>query len=287
MTKNNHNDINDVLKTIQRAHNTFTYEVWIPSMKKNVPFKEISTSQQKRLLKSIIDSEVYNTEFIMALYTIIKENCTDESVDVNDLTIIDKLVIALKMRSVSIGNEVPIKLTSKSDDSIEISSSINLTKLLARVKKIIKTPSVETATHGAFTVTCGIPSILDEYSLESELRSNNEDIEIDNYDELRRSIGEKFLGETSKYVKRIEIESTQEDKEPTVIDFSQVKFADRIKLIESLPAKCMEHVLGYINVIEKETEKIVLYNGKYTHKSGEEEIFDYNLSLDGSFFIAS
>jgi len=286
MTEQNTNiNVTDVLKTIQRASNTFSYEVWVPSLNREVPFKEISTSQQKRLLKSIIDSEVYNTEFIMTLYDIINENCSDATVNVSELDIIDKLFIALKMRSVSVGNTVDITLTSTKDESIEINSKIDISKLLQKTKKTVKQLKPSSKKYEIYTITCGIPSILDEYKLESEVRAGSEDLEIDNYDELRKSIGEKFLGETSKYIKTLKIEP--EGEEPTVVDFNRLTFKERIQIIESLPARCVEHVLDYIGKVEKEMEKVTVYTGSYTHKDASKEEFNYTLSIDGGFFMPS
>ena len=36
---------------MDRVNEVFSYEIWIPSLKKNVMFREINTSQQKRLIK--------------------------------------------------------------------------------------------------------------------------------------------------------------------------------------------------------------------------------------------
>jgi hypothetical protein len=55
---------------MNRANETFVYEVPIPSLKRKVMFREVNTSQQKRLIKAIIDSPAYNTEFIFALFVI-------------------------------------------------------------------------------------------------------------------------------------------------------------------------------------------------------------------------
>ena len=70
-------NINDILNVMNRANEVFSYEIWIPSLQKDVMFREMTTSQQKRLIKSVIDSPIYNTEFIFAISQIIKENCAE------------------------------------------------------------------------------------------------------------------------------------------------------------------------------------------------------------------
>ena len=66
MTTNN--DTSSLLAAMKEANQSFKYDVMIPSLNRNVPFSEISTAQQKKLIKSIIDSEIYNTEFILCMY---------------------------------------------------------------------------------------------------------------------------------------------------------------------------------------------------------------------------
>ena len=107
--------IEDVLNIVKKVNDTFAYEVFIPSLNKSILFREINTSQQKRLIKAIIDSPVFNTEFIFTLRQIIKENCVDEKLDIDQLTILDKFIISLIMRSVSVGNSYEVELECSND----------------------------------------------------------------------------------------------------------------------------------------------------------------------------
>ena len=65
--------LESVLDLMDRVNETFAYGVWVPSLNKEIMFREINTSQQKRLIKSVIDSPIYHTEFIFTLRQILKE----------------------------------------------------------------------------------------------------------------------------------------------------------------------------------------------------------------------
>ena len=275
-------ELQQALQTIQRINNTFAYEIWVPSLSRNVMFKEINTSQQKRLLKSIIDSEVHNTEFISTIYNIIKENCDDTEVDIDGLSIIDKLFICLKMRSVSISNDINLEFVSKHDEDIQFKAKIDLEKIIkAGIKKIKHESEVVIKDHG-FDITCRVPSILTEFTLENELRKNTQDLEIDNVEELRESIGDKFIGEVSKYIAKIQ-PSDSED----VIDITTFSFKDRIELIESLPSKCLSSVIAYMNQVNKDIDSVTIYKHTFKHEDGKKEVFEHTLSIDSNFFIVS
>lgn len=277
-------DLDKILNTMNRVNETFAYEVWIPSLNKEIMFREINTSQQKRLIKSIIDSPVYNTEFIFTLRQILKENCIDTKINVDELTILDKLFIAIKMRSVSIGDAVEIEITGEDDKPI--TRGIGLTKIIDSAKKKINVPKPKNIKDdsGVYTVECSIPSILTEYKLEDELRKNSEEVDINSPEKLRQTIGDAFIGEVVKYIKSITIE----DKDETLkfVFDDNVSFRNRIALVEKLPTKLLEKVVSYINEVKVELDKVVLINVE-VERDGKKEKVEERLTIDGSFFTYS
>lgn len=287
MTENNteNNTVNtigkldDILKQMDRANESFVYGIWVPSLNKEVMFRELNTSQQKRLIKSIIDSPVFNTEFIFALRQIIKENCVD-NINTDDFTVLDKLFIIVKMRAVSIGNTYEITIDEK------IKRGLGLEEFLEKAKKQLKIPEPQKLTDdkGIFSVDCNIPTIGTEYSLEMEFRSNTTDIDIDSIDKLKKVIGESFINEIVKYITCLSIK--QDDKITQVIFDNNVTFKTRITLIEKLPTKLLEKIVNYINTIRKELDKISVYKFEY-EKDGVKEIKEERLTIDGSFFTIS
>ena len=275
-------DVADILKILNRANESFAYEVFIPSLQKNVMFRQINTSQQKRLLKAIIDSPAYNTEFIFALRQIIAENCVD-SIDVNNLTIYDKMIIAMTMRAMSISNDLDMTFTiPKTKDVAEqkITRRMSLKDLIDTALKTIKIEDIIIKDErGIYEIYCSLPTIYDEFKLEDELRKNVMTIEIKNENELRNTIGEVFINEIVKYVKKIIIRSNNEEN---TIDLKDVKFAERIKIIESIPAQINKQIIEYINNIVKEFGKVLLFKETINGVTVEER-----LKIDASFFTVS
>ncbi len=270
-------NVNDIIKLMNRVNETFTYEIYIPSLQKNVMFRQINTAQQKRLIKSIIDSPAYNTQFIFTLKKIIDENCV-ESINIDDLTILDKIIIAIKMRSYSIGND--FELSFDMPDGEKVTRIIKLNELLENKLESIKIePRTISDSKGVFTIVCGLPTISDEYRLEDELRRNTITVEINNEKDLRETIGEVYVNELVKYIKQISI---KEDDQITDIDLKKVDFKNRIKIIEQLPTSATQQIVTYINDITKEFEKIILIKETINGKELEQRF-----KIDASFFTRS
>ena len=284
--KNEMGSMEEVLGLMDRVNEVFSYEVWIPSLNKNVMFRELNTNQQKRLIKAIIDSPVYNTEFIFALKKIIQENCVDSNVNVDELTIMDKAIIAMKMRSVSIGDIIELKIPVGTEENPStIQRGISIEKLLKDIKKNIKLPDPEIITdeRGVYSITCSIPTILAEYKLEDEMRKNSNSRDIKNYDELRQSVGDIFMGEIAKYIKDITI---GDGDKSTTIDLNALSFKNRITLIGKLPERIVKNVVKYIEKTKKAIDGITLVKVNIGTEE-EPEIKEEKFSIEASFFTGS
>jgi len=284
--KNEMGSMEELLGMMDRVNEVFAYEVWVPSLKRNVMFREINTSQQKRLIKSIIDSPVYNTEFIFTLRKVLKENCADTTVDIDSLTILDKLMISMKMRSVCVNDLIELNIpVGNPADKKTIKRGVSLEKLISDLKNNITLPDVETYTdeRGVYSVECGIPTILNEYKLEEEMRKNTETKDIKNYDELRQSIGDVFIGEIAKYVRGLSI---KDGDKITKVDLNALSFRNRIALLEKLPERISKGVLNYISKTKKEIDKVSLVKVNIGTEE-EPEIKEETFAIDGNFFTSS
>jgi hypothetical protein len=113
------------------------------------------------------------------------------------------------------------------------------------------------------------------------LRNKLANIEIEDIEELRQTVGDAFIGEIVKYVNKVSIKE-QDDNKLTLIEWQQFKFADRIKVIETFKTGLLKDILDYINVIRKEIDKIELINFEF---GGEK--YERRLTIDGNFFTIS
>lgn len=271
--------IDQINKIIRRKDIAYASHYAIPSLKKEIPFNEINTSQQKRLVKSVLDSPVYNTEFIYTFREILKENCQDDTVNIDDLTIVDKLVLALGLRMKSIGDKIDVEIQTK--DGKTVSIGLEASKILQMALTTINDIPSKIFEDKYYQIECSIPTIGIEYGLERELRNRLANIEIEDIEELRQTVGDAFIGEIVKYVNKVSIKE-QDDNKLTLIEWQQFKFADRIKVIETFKTGLLKDILDYINVIRKEIDKIELINFEF---GGEK--YERRLTIDGNFFTIS
>ena len=269
-------NIDDILKVMDKANSSFTYGVWVPSLDKEVQFKELKTAHQKMIVKTIIDSPVYNTQFIVIMQEVINQICADK-IDTDKLNILDKFFILLKVRSVCIGNKV----------ELEAGKVVDLEEVIENAKKgltILKPKSIKDK-NGIYKIKIDVPSIKEEAFLEQALRKDVESItEMDaeiNMENLREILNNTFTGELVKYIREIEI-SDKDKEEKITINLSDLGLADRIKLIDSLPTTISEKVVSYIEKVRNEINKIVTVKVLDGKKFKEEK-----LSIDGTFFTNS
>lgn len=270
--------IDDILNIISRTNETFIYDIYVPSLKQDVPFREITTSQQERLLKAIIDSPAYNTEFIFALRSIIKENCVNPEIDIGAFTIFDKMVIAIRMRSMSISNDLDLQFKVPNSDK-KIVRRINLDDLVKVALSEISVSPLTIEHDNTFQVICDLPTINDEYNLEKELRKNVETIQIKNEKELRETIGQVYTNEIVKYIRQINITTNDGIVE---LDLKNMKYKDRLSILAKLPAKLNNKIVDYIDTINKEFQKVTLFKEEVEGKTIEQR-----LKIDASFFTHS
>ena len=266
-----------VLKIVERQNIAYASSIWVPSLNRDVRFNEINTGQQKRLIKSIVDSPIYNTEFIYTLRDILKENCVEPGINVEDLTVLDKLLIAIGLRTNSIGNKVEIEVQTKNDKKINI--TLDLNEIYELAKNTIKVPSALVISDEFFSIECCIPTIKTEYMLELELRNHVDQSKITNKGELRNTIGDVFIGELVKYINKVSIK----DKDEFIpVDWQHFTFTNRIKIVETFKTKLLKQILDYVGTIKTELDKVEVVNFTF-----EDETFSKRLTIDGRFFTIS
>lgn len=270
--------VSEILSIVKKRETAHAFGIQIPSLNREIKFCEINTSQQKRLVKSIIDSPIYNTEFINTLHDIIKENCMELDIDVGELTVLDKLIIALKLRIYSIGDIIEVEIDLKNGNKTKVKLDLGRVYELALTN--IKIPEKIIVKDDYYVVECFVPTIGNEVKMEKELRNNVTHTEIQDSAELRKIIGDAFVGELVKYVNRISV--LNEKGEEILIPWSTYTFKQRIQIVETFKTKLLKEIIEYINGIKQEVDKIELINFEV-----DGEKYEKRLTIDGSFFMIS
>jgi hypothetical protein len=285
-------DINEIVSMLSRMNDTFSFPIYIPSLKKDVQFRQMTTAQQKSLVKTLVNNNEQSSDFIYAIYNIIKTNCVDKDVDIDALTILDKMFICIKLRAVSIGPDVTITIDKIRNEAQElIPINLSLDKAYDDMKKMY-TPAFETSCTSElvdkttkYMIGCTIPTLKSEIAIEKELqealKQKIEDSK-ENSKELKDAVGDMFIQEIVKFVSYIAI-PTDTDGELQKVDFTQLSFKNRIRLLEALPSSITSKLVEHVNKATAKLNSLSLV--KVTHDGVKHS---YQLEVtSNSFFIPS
>lgn len=267
-------NVDQMLDIINRCEISYASNIWVPSLKRDVKFAEINTSQQKRLIKSGIDSSVFNIDFLQTLRDIIKENCK-ESIDIDQLTIVDKLVIAIALRSASIGAviEVDVKIDDK-DTKVQL----DLAKIYDIVKSTIAQISPVVITDDIFEVTCNVPTIKRELDIEIALKNL---LEGNKNATVKDALGDAFVSEAVKYIAGVTIKTNGPEGN---IDtkWDELAVTDKTRIINKLKTKTLNQVIQFANTVREEADKVELVSFEIEGKP-----YQKRLTIDENFFMIS
>lgn len=256
----------EALKELDQL-NTFSLE--IPSLGKEISFKQLSTEQLKSILKTVVDSPIYNSQFITTFNKIIKDNCVSENANTEQFTVYDKVLILFKTRLESLSEEYTFNFTEEEQKQYSLPSfkTINLKEhfnnFLTKKYDFLHT----VIEHNGIKATCQLPSLATENKLEQELHKNIK-IEVESTEELREIIGETFINELTKYIGSLSIGDSSEN-------LLNLTFKNRVKIVEQLPTAVINKVLKYIEDYREKIKELtsVTFSG-----------LQKDISLDASFF---
>ena len=89
-------NITAIQKALQTGLNTNVSEYYVPSLGRKVGFKPLVTAQCKTLAKMLIESNEKPFDTFKVTIGMIKETCMDDSVDINQLTELDRIKILME-----------------------------------------------------------------------------------------------------------------------------------------------------------------------------------------------
>lgn len=230
-------NFNDIVSILDSLNQESALSFYLPSLKKEVKFKSISTGQQKTLLKASVDNPVFQTRFIIAVYNIIVENCQEKDI-INNLNIIDVLSILLQYRVSLYGTKFIVKNNEKS-------IQVNLQDCISKIKTAVL-PEIAKIEDGPIAITIGLPTLVEQYQLEKQIRekslSDKDLINLNNIN-IGDTIGDAFIGEISKYIKDITI---VKESNPHNLNYKDLSFNKRFAVLEKIPTTTVKQLLTYI-----------------------------------------
>jgi len=264
-----------VIELLKELEVSTSFDIYLPSLQKEVKFKQLTTEQLKRILRTALITAGYNSEFILTFNNIIKENCLDKSINTDNLTIYDKIFIIYKTKIVSISPDYNFAFTDEEINTFSLEetnktiSLIDIFNIFVNSKTEFKP---ETTTYNGCTVTCNIPSLATENKLESELHKNII-INLESENEVSKVISDAFINEVAKFVTSVNINEEE-------VNFLLLNFTERIKVIENLPVTITSFILKYIENYKKAIEPLL----SYTFVTDKNDTISKDITLDPTFF---
>jgi len=264
---------NNILSILDAINNESTKSVYIPSLKREVLFKSISTGQQKSILKAAVDNPVFQTRFTIAFYEIIQENCLEKEI-IPTLTTIDSAAIALQLRVGTSGTEYTLQQGSRKF-KVDLQTIIDKIKVIDIIKS-------EVLSDAVFSVTVGTPYIAEHYNIEKQLREKSTNDQQVLTAQITDTIGDAFVGEVSKFIKGITVFYNNQEQQT---DYATLSFAKRHALLEKLPNSVVQNVLKYMEKYVTIQKDLLTISG--TDIETNQVVNDLIVIIDSTLFIVS
>jgi hypothetical protein len=263
-------DFDNALKALNEASETFQVDVWIPSQNKYIKFKEIDAKQQKDLLNAAMDNSVYNSSFLKVFGQIIHDNILDDNLDsLEKIIAVDKASIAISLKN-QISNELRVVFDEKNDVieqiklepiiekfktyKTELSKTVELKNNVVKIKAELNHPNLKTEL--AYN-----QNLNKQYKKADQIKTN---------EEIQTIISDAFIGETSKYIKKLWIN----DQEVLLEDLT---INQKNAVVEKLPSGLIQKVLEQISLWKKELDSILTVNYQNYTKA---------ISIDSLLFLS-
>ncbi len=263
-------NFNDALKTLVSISNEkFTTDAWIPSLKRNIKIKEITANQQKSIIESVIDSTATNKyTFSKVFYEIITSNCLEDSAVISNLTVADKASLIFAFR-LQLSNFIKVEL----QDDPKLEKEVDILQIIEKFSTY-NHPTKEKITFSKNSIDIEldleIPTIKSEVEFDSFIY-NKKNKQFNELDDVKQIISEAFIGETAKYISNITINSVS-------IDYSKMTVAQKVQVIEKLPASLVQNILQKVILWKTDLDDI------YTIKIDN---ISKTLDMDGLLFLSN
>jgi hypothetical protein len=241
------NNVKQFLESIQELKPK-KFKTFQNSIEKDVSCFPLTFKQQKDLIATIADGTLGVLKFQKILNDILVENTEKE-----DLLIIDKIPIILKMRFESIGKTLKIE-----NEEYDITNCVENSQKFQNYEK-------SHTIKGAVTVELKTPSLKEEnkvltYAIEFFKREGDKN--------LGKNIGNIYTFEIVKFIDSIKF------GDQTLL-FSEIPVKDRVNVVESLPLTINKEIVKFIEKLKNIDKELLKIN-----VNEEEKEFD----IDVTFF---
>jgi len=264
-----------IISFLTELETVLKYNVYIPSLDKEVTFKQLTTEQLKQILQTAINNTIYNTDFILTINNIIKQNCLDADIDTNTFTIFDKLFFIFKTKIECISPEYSFVFTDDEINEYSLENDIYNANIVDHFDafRSIKPPLEKEFVNNGIKIKCALPTLNIESKLEEELHNNSVSVNALTEQEMQNIIGETFINELAKFIVNVSINDT-------LYDLSTLSFKDKTSIIEKIPVSVINDIIKYIESYKNIIDKLL----SYTFVTDRGVAFERSFPIDATFF---
>jgi len=264
----------DILSVLVSIRDATTYKVRIPNTSIDLDFKQLSTEQYNKILREqVMDSNEYDKNFFRTMDNIFRENITTNDVQINELTVLERLYIILKTKQHCLSDNLEIFYTEEEIEKYNLtenSYSITLTDFLKEKNNILALPPLTVKVEN-IEVVCAMPTIQTDNLFEEYIGTLvNQNVSL--------LIEEYFTKEIAKHIKELTIDGN-------AVNLSVLRVEQILQLIRNLPAKLINEVIVNIEKIKKPIQDLLSVNIPYGSLEGSlVKTFIKEIQVDENIF---
>lgn len=217
----------DTLKDINDAN---TVNVKVPSLGKNITFKQISVNQQKEIIRTAFDG----IDGVISRSVVVNNIIVDNSNGDADFLIIDKPAIMLALRKESLGSKI-----KKDGVEYDLNDVPTIKKSDFKLKHTVE--------HDGITVDLKVPTLTLDSDISNKLAKEFAKFETPE-EKIKQSLDTVIAYESAKYVDKITIGDA-------TVSFEDVSVHERKDIINNLPLTLNNKIVEYIAGIKEVTDK--------------------------------
>jgi len=238
----------NILSKLKELNKKKSLSIFIPTLGKKVKFLPFTLKQQKEILSKMPQDAGGLLVFNNIFNKIITDNCEDESLNVSNLNLFDRIVIILSYRVSTIGN-----ILEGENDKTNLNEVIkNITEY--DFSSIFKE---ETLSLKDIAANLSIPSL--KYDEEVNIQISKK---LSKNASTQEIVSELFTSEILKYIKTVTIEDV-------TVNLLNMNYYDKLEIVENLPGNFVKKVLKYIEKIKNVETELTTVNGVKVEASNE------------------
>lgn len=284
------NNYLSAISAIDNINKSFSFGIFIPSLNREVQFHQMTTSQQKAFIKNTMAAGNTGTSsLIYATHNLLKENCAEQDVNVDNFTVIDKLIACTMIRIMSVGASMSVVVGADEENdkpgfNVNIDLETLYNKMLKTYTSVQFNPIIKIE-NNPIIIEIGLPTVGDELKIEQDAQEKTKKRinEKSTQNEVAYTFGELFIQEIVKYIRCVTIKDKNKDTgedENIVINMLEIPTKHRLDIIEKLPSNIMSPAIVEINKMVEKISDLTMLSVDH-----ENQHYEYKVDVLNSTFF--